>query len=504
MSSIFPNDGVPPSETQNAVNVATTGCGGDASELFYDVFSCNNRLNKSAMNAIMSEILNLSVCASLPWDCTKLNNLCTSVLALQTHVTRGTNASRFDITASHRRSDWTDVTWKETIATPVGDVWKLNVPDENGVRNIISIYAPSATFVNPTFYVTEGAPAPNTALFTPSGNTLETAFGSTTALLSFIVGARVFGSIKLNVKDTWHNIVISQNSISGLSLLTVQVRDNNAENLIIEYAKVSTGSSGITANGVKVIIFGGCVTEGFGFGNTQGSFNSPFSSVNGGEVEIRISAVDANQYVRHTGLHPIIGTSSIVFTITGSKFLMLATDVNQGDLKQSPKEFFNLQGGSATNKFLCVDRLGDGCDVTRIGIDRVLSTDFHAENDVNANQAGQSLYQYVGNVTASQSKASVKGPGFIYIHEPNYRANIIRACGYTVRILNDNYTIGSSTTTYRSVMRYRTGDGSPISNIVFFDGVQSAFNFSKDVLATNTTDFGNFVGKIGVDLPVGT
>jgi len=76
MSGIFPDGGVPAGSTVNGVSVPTANC---PTELFYSATRCSPRFEPAAMNALISELLNLMACAGVPYDCSVLDNLCTAV-----------------------------------------------------------------------------------------------------------------------------------------------------------------------------------------------------------------------------------------------------------------------------------------------------------------------------------------------------------------------------------------------------------------------------------------
>ena len=79
MSGIFPTYGVDPASTANAVDVPTT-C--DPADLFYSVGTCKPRFDPAAMNAMMSELLNVVDAAGRIYDCSTLNNLALAIIAL--------------------------------------------------------------------------------------------------------------------------------------------------------------------------------------------------------------------------------------------------------------------------------------------------------------------------------------------------------------------------------------------------------------------------------------
>src|SRR5687768_13825655 len=76
MSGVFPDSGVPPSDANNSLpDPNTINC---PSELWHSTSRCTPRFDPSSANAIISEVINLVQCAGLPYDCSKLDNLCTA------------------------------------------------------------------------------------------------------------------------------------------------------------------------------------------------------------------------------------------------------------------------------------------------------------------------------------------------------------------------------------------------------------------------------------------
>jgi hypothetical protein len=80
MPGVYPNSGVPAAQTSNGVDVDSENCAGN--ELFYSVIRCQPRFDPAAMNAVISEILNLATCDGEAYDCSRLDNLCRAVTAL--------------------------------------------------------------------------------------------------------------------------------------------------------------------------------------------------------------------------------------------------------------------------------------------------------------------------------------------------------------------------------------------------------------------------------------
>lgn len=77
MSGVFPESGVPAIDANNSLqNPDTVNC---ENELWHSTARCTPRFDPAAANAVMSEIINLVNCSGLPYDCTKLDNLCIAV-----------------------------------------------------------------------------------------------------------------------------------------------------------------------------------------------------------------------------------------------------------------------------------------------------------------------------------------------------------------------------------------------------------------------------------------
>jgi hypothetical protein len=79
MSGIYPNSGVPASDAKNTVDVpSVAGC----AELFYSTSRCVPRFDPAQANAVISEMLNVMACASMPYDCNRLDNLCRAIRSM--------------------------------------------------------------------------------------------------------------------------------------------------------------------------------------------------------------------------------------------------------------------------------------------------------------------------------------------------------------------------------------------------------------------------------------
>ena len=87
MSGVFPDSGVPPQDANNSLpDPNTINC---PAELWYSTSRCTPRFDPSAANAVTSEIINLVQCAGLPYDCSRLDNLCQAVTNLICDVITG-------------------------------------------------------------------------------------------------------------------------------------------------------------------------------------------------------------------------------------------------------------------------------------------------------------------------------------------------------------------------------------------------------------------------------
>lgn len=87
MSGVFPDSGVPASDAFNSIqDPDTANC---PNELWYSTSRCQPRFDPKAANAVTAEIINLVNCAGLPYDCSKLDNLCIAVKDLINDVIKG-------------------------------------------------------------------------------------------------------------------------------------------------------------------------------------------------------------------------------------------------------------------------------------------------------------------------------------------------------------------------------------------------------------------------------
>ena len=74
--AMFPDSGVPRADAKNSIDANTVaGC----DELWYSTSRCQPRFDPAAANAMLSEILNAINCAGIPYDCNRLDNLCTAI-----------------------------------------------------------------------------------------------------------------------------------------------------------------------------------------------------------------------------------------------------------------------------------------------------------------------------------------------------------------------------------------------------------------------------------------
>jgi hypothetical protein len=83
MTAMFPSSGVPANEAKNTLpSPWTVNC----NQLWYSTTRCLPRFDPVAANAMLSELINAINCAGIPYDCTRLDNLC---LAIQTMIQDG-------------------------------------------------------------------------------------------------------------------------------------------------------------------------------------------------------------------------------------------------------------------------------------------------------------------------------------------------------------------------------------------------------------------------------
>lgn len=76
MTAMFPDSGVPPQDAKNSIpDPNTVNC----DELWYSTSRCQPRFDPAAANAMLSELINAINCAGIPYDCSKLDNLCTAI-----------------------------------------------------------------------------------------------------------------------------------------------------------------------------------------------------------------------------------------------------------------------------------------------------------------------------------------------------------------------------------------------------------------------------------------
>lgn len=79
MAGIYPSNGVVAAGTVNGVNVETVNC---VNSLFYSVSRCQPRFDPAAMNAMISELLNVVSSSGRAYNCNRLDNLSRAIQAL--------------------------------------------------------------------------------------------------------------------------------------------------------------------------------------------------------------------------------------------------------------------------------------------------------------------------------------------------------------------------------------------------------------------------------------
>jgi len=76
MTGMMPDSGVPPQDARNTIlDPNTINC----EELWYSTSRCQPRFDPAAANAVLSELINAVNCAGIPYDCSKLTNLCDAI-----------------------------------------------------------------------------------------------------------------------------------------------------------------------------------------------------------------------------------------------------------------------------------------------------------------------------------------------------------------------------------------------------------------------------------------
>jgi hypothetical protein len=76
MTGMMPDSGVPPQDARNSIlDPNTINC----DELWYSTSRCQPRFDPAAANAVLSELINAINCSGIPYDCSKLDNLCTAI-----------------------------------------------------------------------------------------------------------------------------------------------------------------------------------------------------------------------------------------------------------------------------------------------------------------------------------------------------------------------------------------------------------------------------------------
>jgi hypothetical protein len=76
MTGMMPDSGVPASDAKNSIlDPNTVNC----DELWYSTSRCQPRFDPAAANAVLAELINAVNCAGIPYDCSKLTNLCDAI-----------------------------------------------------------------------------------------------------------------------------------------------------------------------------------------------------------------------------------------------------------------------------------------------------------------------------------------------------------------------------------------------------------------------------------------
>lgn len=82
MAGIFPNSGVIASSATNAQLVPSGNLSAGCTALYASTSRCAPRFDPAAFNAIVSELVNVTICAGLAYNCNRLDNLCTAIKQL--------------------------------------------------------------------------------------------------------------------------------------------------------------------------------------------------------------------------------------------------------------------------------------------------------------------------------------------------------------------------------------------------------------------------------------
>lgn len=85
MSGILPDGGIPPENAPNSLPRAEGQLAGVCQSLWYAP-KCQPRFDPAAANAVISEIINVMQCANMPYDCTRLDNMCRAIRAMLTDL----------------------------------------------------------------------------------------------------------------------------------------------------------------------------------------------------------------------------------------------------------------------------------------------------------------------------------------------------------------------------------------------------------------------------------
>jgi hypothetical protein len=176
MAGIFPDSGVTPNNAANAVTPdVALGC----DPLFYSSTRCNPRFDPPAMNALMSEFLNLINAAGLDYDCTKLTNLVDAVVP---RIHRFSNNSQVNIPLA--QNVWTapplgsPVTYGVPFGAMAGTLFTFSEGGVYEISGLSPVFNECKTSVAPPIqdnpwvaagYAVNGAVAPNDAI-APGGS----------------------------------------------------------------------------------------------------------------------------------------------------------------------------------------------------------------------------------------------------------------------------------------------------------------------------------------------
>jgi hypothetical protein len=504
MSGIFPDSGVPAHLALNTVDVPTTNCqpGG---ELFHSTSRCQPRFDPAAANALISELLNAVNWSGRTYDCSRLDNLRLALIAKQTQVIQDVAPDQNEYLVDHKGTFPNEILHFPKIRiegdVTIIDVWD-HTADEYKTFGVIG----SRFFNNPIFYVTDGAPAPDTSLFTVAGNTVGNAFPSMAAAIAFIASAYIFGTVTFDIEGRVHNLTISSGTVKGANLVRIRPRDADAANLILEYGKNDTTSRGVIAGGgIQLTIQNGFVTEGFGINNSIGSINSAvIASGQGTTIGVSLDGNNPNSYIRHTGVHPTGPGISSFWTVDTGGTITIATANSNPDQENSSQEIFDLEPPpSDAYLFNSMVRFGAGTKFDQNGVDRVYIRDVHTVYDFNApNTLGFKEANYGGARTSLSPFSKVYGPGNVVICV-NPSINFGYGMSLIYQASTDDDAFGTSVENYKTTMRYTYRDGLDADLFTNLDRLSNVF-FAKQPNVTGVGEtYGLYYGTFGTDLPAG-